>query len=143
MVTTTAVTAFITQTDHPLKAELTTVAQHGRQPPPNAAIVELHGLLGGEAGENGFTLRIGQPTKIQLIVVAQKLSPLGGRRERAGRLQRDGQGFDIGGGQGVEQMLVDVEVAARPGSCRAQCSRSQTAPHRPGTRPRPAPASTP
>ena len=85
-------------------------AQHRRQPAADAAVVELHALVGTERLEHGLALRLGQPAEIEFVVVAQEQAPLRGGRPRLGRRQRFRQRPRIGGSQRIEQMLVDVEI---------------------------------
>ena len=62
-------------------------SQHRRQPAANAAVVELHALVGTERLEHSLALRLGQPAEVEFVMVAQEQSPLRGRRPRLGRRQ--------------------------------------------------------
>ena len=77
--------------------------EHRRQPAADAAIVELHVLVGTEGREHQLALRLGQPSEIELVVVAQEHPPLRRGGPRLGRVERLGQRSAIGGGQRIEQ----------------------------------------
>ncbi len=85
-------------------------AEHRRQPPPYAAVVQLHALVGSKGFEYRITLRLGQAAEIEFVVIAQEQAPLRGGRPRLGRGQRFRQRTGIGRGQRVEQMLVDMKI---------------------------------
>ena len=101
------------QGQHQTVGELEAAAvavQHRRQPPPDAAVVELHVGIGPEGGEHGLALLVGEATEIELIVIAQEYAPLRRGRARPRRLQRLFQRPAVGGGERVEQRLIDLEV---------------------------------
>jgi hypothetical protein len=50
--------------------QVASVAQHGRETTPNTAIVQLHFLGRSEVFEHDAALPLGEPAKIQLIVIA-------------------------------------------------------------------------
>jgi len=85
-------------------------AQHRRQPAANASIIKLHALLGAERLKHCVPLRLGQSTEIEFIVIAQEHAPLRRGRPRLGGVERLGKRPAIGRRQGVEQMLVDLEI---------------------------------
>ena len=84
--------------------------QHGREAAADAAIVELHLGLRPEGGEHLLPLPLGQPAEIELVVIAQEHAPLRRGRARLGRLHRLDQRPRVGGGQRIEQVLVDLEI---------------------------------
>ena len=86
------------------------VAEHRRQPAPDAAVVELHPLLRAERVEHLLPLLVGQPSEIELVVAAQELHPLRVARTLARVLERPDQRIEVAGRQRVEQPLVDREV---------------------------------
>ena len=85
-------------------------AQHRRKPAADAAVVELHVLVGTECRKHQLALRFRQPAEIELVVIAQEQAPLRGGGPRPGGLERLRQRPAIGGGQRIEQMLVDLEI---------------------------------
>ena len=62
--------------------------QHGRKAAANSAFVELHRLVGTELGKDFFALLGCQTAEIELVMIAQKLAPLRGRRPGFGVLKR-------------------------------------------------------
>jgi hypothetical protein len=66
------------QREHEAVGELETLAlaEHRRQPPADAAVVQLHQLLGAEALEDRRPLLLRQPPEVELVVVAKELRPL-------------------------------------------------------------------
>ena len=52
--------------------------QHRCQPPPDAAIVELHALVRTKVLEHNVALRLGQAAQVEFVVIAQEQAPLRG-----------------------------------------------------------------
>ena len=55
--------------------------QHGSEAPTDTAIVELHVFFGAEFGKNSLALRVGEAAEVELVMIAEELSPLGGASE--------------------------------------------------------------
>jgi hypothetical protein len=84
--------------------------QHGSQSSSNASAIELHLFVGTEGLEDGLPLRFGEPSQIEFVVIAQKLTPLRGGRARSCIVHRFHQGSAIAGCQRIEQMLIHIKV---------------------------------
>ena len=76
--------------------------EHGHEPAPDAALIELHFFLGSEACENALALLLGQPAEIQLVVIAQKQTPLRRRGPRFRGFERSHQRPAVRGCQRVK-----------------------------------------
>jgi hypothetical protein len=85
-------------------------AQHRREPSPDAAVVKLVLQIGTEGFEHALALLFGEPSEVELVVIAQEDSPLPTRRPLFGFLHRPHERPRVGTRQCVEQVLVDLEI---------------------------------
>ena len=79
------------QREHQAVRELEAPAiafEHRREPPPDAAVIELHVLLRPEGGEHRLPLAFREPPEVELVVIAQEDAPLRGGGTRFRRLER-------------------------------------------------------
>ena len=65
---------------------------------------------GSEGGEHAVALLVGEAAEVELVVVAEEHGPLCGGGAAFGGGEGGGERAPVGGGEGVEQVLVDLEV---------------------------------
>src|SRR6185312_14116090 len=82
--------------------------QHRCEPAANPTPVQLHAGVWAELLEDSGSLRRGEATQVQLVVVAQELPPLSGCGPGFGFADGRAQGSYIPGSEGIEEVLVHL-----------------------------------